>query len=135
MFLGTPHSGSDLTSLALVLSSLVSLSMVGSPNVSNLRILEKDSEVLAGIQDSFNSAMEKRKREGNPIHIHCCIEEYPVSGLGRVGISLLYPRLWICFTDPPVASRGTWVSTLSRLSHGMQYSSKSHGHGEIPTIL
>ena len=73
--------------------------MVKSPNTRNIAILKKDSEVLAGIQDSFSVTMAKREREDRKhLEIHCCIEENPVQGLGRV--SVYRPRL----QSPPLIS-------------------------------
>ena len=86
MFLGTPHAGSDMSKFALALNYIIKVSLVKSPNTSNLAILEKDSEVLAGIQDSFSTAITKRERvEKKPVEIHCCTEELPIKWLGRVG--------------------------------------------------
>lgn len=85
MFIGTPHAGSDLASFALTLGYLIRLSLVKKPNVSNLKVLEKDSETLAGIQESFSTLLTKRQRlDHRSIEIHCCLEEEPVSGLGHV---------------------------------------------------
>ena len=63
-----------------------------NPNTSNIAVLKKDSEVLAGIQESFSIAITKRERlEKKSLEIHCCIEENPVHVLGRV--SVYHPRL------------------------------------------
>lgn len=87
VFLGTPHAGSDLSNFALALGYFIKFSLVKSPNTSNIAVLKKDSEVLAGIQDSFSIAITKRERlEKKPLAIHCCIEENPVQGLGRVSV-------------------------------------------------
>ncbi|CAD6593296.1 MAG: hypothetical protein ASARMPREDX12_007021 [Alectoria sarmentosa] len=84
VFLGTPHAGSDLSKIALALDYFIKFSLVKSPNTSNIAVLEKDSEVLAGIQDSFSTAITKRdKLEKKSLAIHCCIEENPVQWLGR----------------------------------------------------
>lgn len=96
VFLGTPHAGSDLAKFALGLGYFLKLSLVKTPNTSNIEILKKDSEVLAGIQDSFSIAITRRERlESKYLAIHCCIEENPVQGLGRVSIqrSQLQPCL------------------------------------------
>ena len=85
VFLGTPHAGSDLSKFALALGYFIKFSMVKSPNTSNLAVLKKESEVLAGIQDSFSKAITKRERlEKKQLEIHCCIEEIPIKGLGHV---------------------------------------------------
>ena len=87
VFLGTPHAGSDLAKFALALGYFIKLSLVKSPNTSNIAVLKNDSEVLAGIQQSFSVAITKRERlEKKPLDIHCCIEENPVHGLGRVRV-------------------------------------------------
>lgn len=84
IFLGTPHAGSSLSKFALALGHIIQFSVVKSPNMSNLDVLKKDSEVLAGIQKTFQTAIEKRARlEKRRLEIHCCIEENTVQGLGR----------------------------------------------------
>ena len=85
VFLGTPHAGSDFTKFALSLGFLVNL--VKSPNTSNIGVLEKDSEVLAGIQNSFGVAITKRAEiEKKHIEIYCCTEEKPLKGLSHVSV-------------------------------------------------
>lgn len=85
LFLGTPHAGSDLSKFALALGNLIKFSSMKRPNTRLIAVLERNSEVLAGIQDSFSTAIAKREvQKKNRVRIHCCIEEYPVSGLGRV---------------------------------------------------
>ena len=92
MFLGTPHAGSDLAKYALALGHIIKISLVKSPNMSNLSALEKDSEILAGIQEAFITAITRRERvEKKRVEIHCCIEELPIQGLGRVGAQLPRP--------------------------------------------
>ena len=87
IFLGTPHAGSDLSKFALALGYFIKFSLVKNPNTSNIAVLKKDSEVLALIQKSFKTAIEKRGRlEKRRLEIHCCTEEFPVQGLGRVSV-------------------------------------------------
>lgn len=87
VFLGTPHAGSDMTKFALALSYIIKLSLVKNPNTSNIAVLKKDSEVLADIQDSFMKAITGRQVQGKKsLAIHCCTEENPVQGLGRVSV-------------------------------------------------
>ena len=92
MFIGTPHAGSDLAKFALALGYIVKSSLVKKPNLSNIAVLERDSEVLAGIQESFSIAITKRAMlERKYVKIHCCIEEDPVRWLGCVSIIYLRP--------------------------------------------
>ena len=87
IFLGTPHAGSGLSKFALALGYFIKFSVVKSPNTSNIAVLKKDSEVLAGIQKTFKTAIEKRERLGKRrLEIHCFTEENPVQGLGRVRV-------------------------------------------------
>ena len=87
IFLGTPHAGSSLAKFAAALGYFIKFSVVKSPNMSNIEVLKRDSEVLAGIQKTFQTAIEKRARQENRrLGIHCCTEEKPVKGLGRVSV-------------------------------------------------
>ena len=81
MFIGTPHAGSDFTKFALTLRYLIRLSLIKKPGLSNLKVLKKNSETLAGIQESFSTLLTTRQRlDDRSVEIHCCIEEKPVSG-------------------------------------------------------
>lgn len=90
MFLGTPHAGSDLTKFALAVGYFVKFSLTKKPNTSNLSILKRDSEVLAGIQDSFSSMLSKREETLHypRLAIYCFIEEKPITGLETVSVVL-----------------------------------------------
>lgn len=89
LFLGTPHSGSDLATYADALRACIRLSMVKVPNASNIQVLWRDSETLAGISESFSSLMnnwtEKVGCEGP--QLFCFIEEKPIDRLGHLGVS------------------------------------------------
>lgn len=87
LFLGTPHSGSDLAPYADALGFFVSLTMVKHPNRSNLKVLRSDCETLAGISESFSSLMNNwvAKVGCSGPQIYCFSEEK--------GIELLRDRM------------------------------------------
>jgi len=90
MFLGTPHAGSDLTKFALAVGYLINLSVFKSPNLSNAQILKRESEVLTSMQESFSSLLlnwTERLGYSRPA-IYSFIEEKPVTGLGRVRLTV-----------------------------------------------
>ena len=92
LFLGTPHYGSDLAAWAALGTRIAST--LKHTNKAIVNLLERDSEVLAGIQDGFAHALESRKERGQPIVISCFIESKPVSGIGLVCTGAL-PLTWI----------------------------------------
>jgi hypothetical protein len=57
---------------------------VKQPNASNLKVLKRDSETLAGISESFSSLMNTwvEKVGCSGPDIFCFVEEPPVEGLG-----------------------------------------------------
>lgn len=79
LFLGTPHSGTDLAVVGQRLSRLAG--MVSGTNIRLLEVLRRDSEVLARIQDDFHSLL---RLLGNEIRITCVYEEVPIQGIGEV---------------------------------------------------
>ena len=129
MFLGTPHSGSGLAKFALALGFFIKFSMVKTPNNSNLAILKRDSEVLAAVQDSFGTLLQRRTLFGSKaLHIHCCIEEKPVPILGAVGLlgRVLTAVRTTCLLI--VACRRTRICTIPRLLHVVHHSGRPHGN-------
>jgi hypothetical protein len=90
MFLGTPHAGSDLSKFALAIGYIINLSVFKSPNLSNVHILKRDSEVLASMQESFSALLSRWTETlgcSRPA-IYSFIEEKPVTGLGRVRLTV-----------------------------------------------
>ena len=127
IFLGTPHAGSDLPNFALALGDFIKFSAVKSPNTSNIDVLKKDSEVLAGIQKTFQIAIEKRGRlEGRRLEIHCCTEEKPVQILGRV--SVLSPWLQSHMLMHYLAYCRASFGGFSGLPHVEYHSSRPYEH-------
>lgn len=54
-------------------------------NTRIIEVLEKDSEVLARIQDSFHTMIRARDQDGfHPIDITCFYEELPLLVVGVV---------------------------------------------------
>ena len=59
-FLGTPHAGADLATVATVVANIVSI--IKKPNRRLLRVLNKNSETLAGIIGGFHTMVMRRLR-------------------------------------------------------------------------
>lgn len=94
LFLGTPHSGSDHAPYAVAMAHFVSLASVKlkKPNKRVLRVLEKDSETLADISETFSSIMTHwtEKVGGSAPKVYCFSEEKPVPGLGVSFLAAFY---------------------------------------------
>lgn len=99
MFLGTPHAGSDLTKFALAVGYFINLSVFKSPNLSNVQILKRESEVLASMQESFSALLSKWAETSGYSRpaIYSFIEERPVTGLGRVRLTVYI--FWLRLTS------------------------------------
>ncbi|KAJ3461974.1 hypothetical protein MRS44_010527 [Fusarium solani] len=83
VFLGTPHHGSSLAKWGEMLSR--SVGMMKQTNTEIVRLLTRDSEVLARIQDCFHTMiMARNKGETNNIEITCFYEELPMKRIGVV---------------------------------------------------
>lgn len=83
VFLGTPHHGAGLAAWAELLSRY--LGVVKQTNTEIVSVLQRDSEVLARIQDAFHTLIQTRSKASSPIEITCFYEELPLPGLGLVG--------------------------------------------------
>ncbi|KAM7213043.1 hypothetical protein V8F06_011597 [Rhypophila decipiens] len=81
-FMGTPHNGSDLASWAVLGASL--LSNFKDANVTILKTLERDSEILRDTQDAFGQLLRTREGQGRPIGVTCFFEEHALTGVGMV---------------------------------------------------
>ncbi|KAL7764623.1 hypothetical protein ACKLNR_005768 [Fusarium oxysporum f. sp. zingiberi] len=83
IFLGTPHHGSSLAKIGELVSRSVGL--IKETNSDIVKVLTRDSEVLARIQDSFQALlMTRSKDEVSMIDITCFYEELPTKGLGLI---------------------------------------------------
>ncbi|KAH0537120.1 hypothetical protein FGG08_006053 [Glutinoglossum americanum] len=82
-FLATPHCGSQVANWASVLGNLASV--VRQTNTDLLAVLKPDSEVLARIQQDFQTMLRIR-REGRAgvMDVTCFYEELPVRGVGEI---------------------------------------------------
>ncbi len=83
VFLGTPHRGTDLASIASNFAKLAKL--VKPTAVDIVGVLQPNSEVLERIFEGFNTMLKARQsQETPPIEIMCFFEEVPMSGSGLV---------------------------------------------------
>ncbi|KAM7213610.1 hypothetical protein V8F06_010996 [Rhypophila decipiens] len=82
LFLGTPHTGASLATVAHRLASVLSLTTPKS-NLRILRVLEKDSEVLARIQTDFYTILKSK----SALRVSCFYEELKYPGLGDAIVS------------------------------------------------
>lgn len=95
VFFGTPHAGSDFAAIANAAASLVSLAGVKKPNSSVLHVLDRNSAMLANIENDFSKLVLRRLTEAQePIKLFVFVEELPVKGLGRVSSVKIYPGLF-----------------------------------------
>ncbi|KAH6667983.1 hypothetical protein B0J14DRAFT_519380 [Halenospora varia] len=83
IFLGTPHHGSSLAKWAGMLAVMIGILKQTNPQI--LAVLERESEVLARVQDEFHTMVRSRNQERlQPIEITCFFEELPLPGVGVV---------------------------------------------------
>ena len=78
IFLGTPHRGSTTTSIAKVVASVAKMAL-WNPNLDLIRDLERDSQTLDRIGDSFGRILDKRT-----LAVWSFAEELPITGIGKV---------------------------------------------------
>jgi len=63
----------------------VMIGVLKQTNSQILAVLERESEVLARVQDEFHTMVRSRNQERlQPIKITCFFEELPVPGVGVV---------------------------------------------------
>ncbi|KAK0704899.1 hypothetical protein B0H67DRAFT_363684 [Lasiosphaeris hirsuta] len=89
LFLGTPHSGASLATVAEKTARLLGPT-TSKPNLKILKVLKKDSEVLGRIQADFHALLQCRNAAGKgelPIQVTCFYEELIYPGLGDVIVS------------------------------------------------
>ena len=83
IFLGTPHRGSGLSSLAKVAASVAQVALQ-TVNDNLIRDLERDSQTLDRIRDSFSRILAR-----HTFTLWSFVEELPSPGVGKV-----YPSTW-----------------------------------------
>jgi hypothetical protein len=85
-FLGTPHRGAGLASLADVVANILK---TGGKRVNKdiLGVLKRNSEVLADIENSFGIWLRKK---GNDFKMTCFYEELELPGVGLVCLRYYY---------------------------------------------
>lgn len=82
LFLGTPHFGTGLATVAMRLAQI--FSPTSGTNLRILEVLRRDSEVLSRIQNEFHSLLRSRgQEEYQPIKVTCFYEEVSIAGIGE----------------------------------------------------
>jgi hypothetical protein len=81
-FFGTPHNGAGLARWAELVARYVGV--VTQTNTELLEVLQRESEVLARIQNGFDGVARSRAAKGQPIEITCFYETLPLPGLGLI---------------------------------------------------
>jgi hypothetical protein len=83
LFLGTPHLGASLATVAERLAKMIG--MTTRANLKVLKVLRKDSEVLSRISSDFQSLLRSQHKAGRlPWDITCFYEELPLAGIGEI---------------------------------------------------
>jgi protein SERAC1 len=88
IFLGTPHRGSGMASLASVVASVTKLAL-RSTNNRLVQELERDAPTLARIGNEFSRIIDENR---DKLVIYSFIEELPSPVIGRkvLGVWLIY---------------------------------------------
>jgi hypothetical protein len=98
IFLGTPHRGSSMTTLAKLVASVARVALQ-DVNHSLIRDLERDSQTLDRIRDGFSRILDKRV-----LKVWSFEEELAVTGGGKV-ICYMHVGLFILNGYP---TGGVW---------------------------
>lgn len=87
VFIGTPHRGSDLTPFA---ASVANILKAGGKRVNKevLQLLNRDSEVLADVEESYAVWL---RRNNDRFDLICFFEELELPAVGMVSL-LFRPR-------------------------------------------
>lgn len=80
IFLGTPHRGSGITSLAKAVASVAKVALQDT-NDNLILDLERDSQTLDRIRDSFSRILDRRT-----LTVWSFVEELGMRGTGKVYI-------------------------------------------------
>lgn len=78
-FLGTPHRGSGLAPYAKGVANVLKLTKRVNSDI--LDVLQRNSQVLADVEDSFATWLRKR---GSSVDITCFFEELELPAFGMV---------------------------------------------------
>ncbi|KAF4437480.1 P-loop containing nucleoside triphosphate hydrolase [Fusarium austroafricanum] len=82
IFMGTPHFGSNKARWGGYCTAMVGL--VSKPNKNIVKVLERDSEMLATIQNKFHEVLRLRQAKDRPISITCFYEELASPVVGTI---------------------------------------------------
>lgn len=87
-FMGTPHHGSDMAKWAETMGRFTSL--FKQTNQEILRPLERESQILARVQDEFHTLLRSQRTYNlRELEIFCFYEELPLAMVGTVRYMLL----------------------------------------------
>jgi protein SERAC1 len=81
-FLGTPHRGGNFAGFASNIAKVLKISRK-RVNDDVLKVLERDSEVLADIEESFGLWLRKK---GDQVDLTCFFEEFEYPVIGTVSL-------------------------------------------------
>ena len=84
VFLGTPHRGSSTTSFAKVVASVAQVALQ-NPNVDLIRDLERDSQTLDRIRESFSRILYMCT-----LTVWTFVEELAMKGVGKVYFAAMH---------------------------------------------
>jgi hypothetical protein len=82
IFMGTPHTGSWMADWAKIPAS--ALGIVKSTNLTLLKILETDDQLLESIQVGFLAMIRDLRESNRRLEVTCFFEELPLPVVGKV---------------------------------------------------
>jgi protein SERAC1 len=99
IFLGTPHRGSDIVSLAKVVAFIAQVTLHNTSD-KLIRDLERDSEVLDRIRDNFSHILDRRT-----FSVWSFIEELPTIGSRKARMPVCVS---LCLSDVSLRLDCVW---------------------------
>jgi protein SERAC1 len=110
-FLGTPHRGSGLASLAVFAGNMAT--PFKRPNISILKTLTPNSEVLENINHEFHTLLRSREQSNlGAMNITCFAEELAMSKMGKTFHVPIYTADQVDLSSLISLSRSCHISQL-----------------------